>query len=369
VTASDRIRLVEPIFRRVSDKTVWSFVTIETQSGLIGTGEATLPGQEMALKAEITALAGALAGTSCDPDELPVAAASELADLPRAAARSAVDLALWDIAAQRQGRPLHTLLGTPKRDTVPLYANINRRTLDRSPSGIAASARDALAVGFESFKIAPFDGLSPRIASTPAGRPLIEDGIARVAALRAAIGPDFRLMVDCHWRFDEASARETLRELDEFRLHWFECPLPESAETLAALGRLRKAANARGIMLAGAELMSTLAGFQPFIEAGAYDVMMPDVKYAGGLREMLRIAAALARAGIAFSPHNPTGPVCHAASLHVSALAECLTQLELQFDESPLFWSIVDGDLPQVGHGSSRLPRLPGLGVRLRPHG
>ena len=63
------------------------------------------------------------------------------------------------------------------------------------------------------------------------------------------------------------------------------------------------------------------AAFQPFCEAGAYDVMMPDVKYVGGLREMLQTADQFARHGVRFSPRNPTGPTCHAASLQLSAAA------------------------------------------------
>jgi L-alanine-DL-glutamate epimerase-like enolase superfamily enzyme len=119
------------------------------------------------------------------------------------------------------------------------------------------------------------------------------------------------------------------------------------------------------VRLGGAEQMSMLAEFQSFLDAGAYDMMMPDVKYGGGLREMLRIAAAFERSWIVFSPHNPSGPICHPASLHLSPIAEGFTLLELQFDESPLFWSIASGDLPGPEHRSSHLSRLPGLGLRV----
>lgn len=361
----DRIRRITPVFRRISEKTIWSFVIVETEDGLLGTGEATVPGQEEVLEQEIAALATAQVGARCHPDTMTSTAHLAAGGLPRAAAWSALDQAIWDIAAQRAGKPLHALLGPLRRDCVPLYANINRRTTDRSPAGIAASGRDAVAAGYSAFKIAPFDGLTPLSAGSQDGRRLITTGIARVAALRQAIGPESELMVDCHWRFDAASAIVALRELDPFHLYWLECPLPETAENLPALKQLRSAANAIGTRLAGAEQMSTLSAFEPFLESGAYDVMMPDVKYAGGLREMLRIATAFARAGVDFSPHNPTGPICHAASLHVSAVAESFTRLELQFDESPAFRNIVVGDLPQPQTGVSQLPSAKGLGVRL----
>jgi galactonate dehydratase len=93
--------------------------------------------------------------------------------------------------------------------------------------------------------------------------------------------------------------------------------------------------------------------------------MMPDVKYAGGLMEMLRIGDHLAERGIAVSPHNPTGPVSHAASLHVcAALREC-DMLEVQFDESPLFDALCGDTLSQVRNGAASVPSGAGLGVSL----
>jgi galactonate dehydratase len=107
------------------------------------------------------------------------------------------------------------------------------------------------------------------------------------------------------------------------------------------------------------------AGFQPFLDAGVYDVIMPDVKYAGGLRELLRIGAAAERSGIACSPHNPTGPIAHAHSLHLSAHLPLFPFLEFQYGESPLFFEFVGGDLPDPLTGSSALPRGAGLGLAL----
>jgi galactonate dehydratase len=92
---------------------------------------------------------------------------------------------------------------------------------------------------------------------------------------------------------------------------------------------------------------------------------MPDVKYAGGIRELGRIAEAAAAHGVACSPHNPSGPIAHAHSLHVSAHLGLFPFLELQHGESPLFFDIVDGVLPDPRSGRSDLPRGPGLGLGL----
>ena len=95
--------------------------------------------------------------------------------------------------------------------------------------------------------------------------------------------------------------------------------------------------------------------FAPVLEAGAYDVMMPDVKYAGGPDEMMRIAETFAEAGIRFSPHNPSGPICHAQSLQICAALPDEAVLETQYDETPLFDELVSAGLPVISGGSAEL--------------
>jgi galactonate dehydratase len=163
---------------------------------------------------------------------------------------------------------------------------------------------------------------------------------------------------------NRAAAEAVLQATASERLHWLECPVPEVPEMLDTLRALRRAANAIGVRLAGCEEMSQVAGFAPFLDV--YDVMMPDAKYVGGLREMLRVAETLQAHGVAFSPHNPSGPVCHAASLHVCAVVPALDRLEMQYAETPRFDEIVGHALPRASGGAFALPAAPGLGVRLR---
>jgi galactonate dehydratase len=101
------------------------------------------------------------------------------------------------------------------------------------------------------------------------------------------------------------------------------------------------------------------------LNAGAYDVMMPDVKYAGGPAEMMRIAEAFAAHDVTFSPHNPSGPICHAASMQICAAVENADLLEVQFDETPVFKTLVEPALPLVTGGIAPLPNGPGIGVNL----
>ena len=118
---------------------------------------------------------------------------------------------------------------------------------------------------------------------------------------------------------------------------------------------MRGQANAAGVRLAGAELFIGAEGFRPLLERGLYDVVMPDVKYAGGPHECLRIAELAARHGAACSLHNPSGPVCHAHSLHLSAALAGEERLEYQHGETPRFYQIAPG-LEAPRGGSAALP-------------
>ncbi|WP_226779963.1 enolase C-terminal domain-like protein [Oceaniglobus trochenteri] len=350
------IRTAQVIPVTVSAKTTWLFIALDDGEGNTGWGEATLQGQE----AEVQDIARRLLDDlpALDPNRLP------FATLPQAAAASAIRQAHDDLAARRAGVALSRHLGGTRRDAVGVYANINRRTTDRSPEGMAQSARDALAAGHGAIKIAPFDEVQPDQDRATMARAM-EPGLARIAAVRDAIGAR-RLMVDCHWRFDVAGAEAMMDACAPFALHWIECPIAETPETIPALVDLRRRANRNDALLAGMECAILRAGFAPYAAAGAYDVMMPDVKYCGGPREMLAIAADLAEHGVVFSPHNPTGPICHAHSLHVCAALADGDLLEMQFDESPMFASLVKDGLPPLTDGAFDMATLaPGLGLSL----
>jgi galactonate dehydratase len=353
----------------VSAKTNWFFVRITTDSGLRGAGEASLNGWEPLQEAFLRYVAPGFEGQ-------PVAAMAKLTrvfphaphGLVGASVLSAIEQALSDVLAQAAGVPLYAWLGEHAQPMIPVYANINRATIDRSPAGCAASARRALAQGFRGIKIAPFDGVCGEdfAAGWPEQRRRIDAGIARVAAMREAIGPEVDLMVDCHWRFDEATALAVLKELEPVQLRWFECPVSERIACWDALKRLRAAANVRGVLLAGAEMQIGAAGIAPLLERGLFDVVMPDVKYAGGYGEMLRIAALAHRHGVACSPHNPTGPVCNFASMHLMAASANFSVLEFQLGESDLYFDVVGGKGPQLIEGRfAAPPDVPGLGLAL----
>ncbi|MET3794738.1 mandelate racemase/muconate lactonizing enzyme family protein [Aquamicrobium terrae] len=350
---------------QVMEKTRWLFLTVETADGETGHGEATEQKLEAAIYDRAQTLLASFVGRQAEPAAVRPPEPED--DIPTSALLSALSQALHDLHARRRGIKVAEAMGAVTISPIPLYANINRRTLERTPKAFAESARLALAAGFEAVKIAPFDEVTSEATATLSDARLIGPGLARIAAVREAIGPKRDLMVDCHWRFSPDGARAALAEVRPFDLYWFECPLPESDATLSDIRVLRTIANGFGIRLAGCEREMGVAGFARFIEAEAYDVVMPDIKYVGSMEEMLALARYLERSRVGFSPHNPSGPVSHAASLHLCAVAPGLTRLEMQFDETPLFWSLVGGALPRPRNGASALPVGSGLGLALDP--
>lgn len=350
----------------VSAKTNWWFLRLTDSSGATAWGEGSLNGWEPVLDALTLHLRGQWIGLSIDEAvQRAETAPVSVLGLAGSCVTSALLQALLSLQAQHRRQAPHALLGPTRRQALPLYANINRATTERSPEGFKATARRAMAQGYTRFKAAPFDGLTPALCITPEGRSRIHHGIDCLFALREAIGPEALLMVDCHWRFDETHALKTLRDLAPVRLHWFECPLAETHANWEALRRLRHAAHEQGVLLAAAETQVGLAAFQALFDEGLYDVVMPDVKYCGGPWEMLRIAQRAADCGVGFSPHNPTGPVCTWQSLQAGLVAPECAMLELQFEESELTDQVSQGVDLQVRQGQLTLPRAQALTQQL----
>jgi len=364
-----KIADIEPLVFNVSEKTNWFFVRVTAENGLCGIGEASLNGYEPAQVAFAENVRTDWIGKSAE-ELLPLLKVypHSPGGLIAASIISATEQAVTDLLAKAADVPVYQWLGdhgVAARKAVRVYANINRGARDRSPEGIARAAVHAVAQGYGAIKIAPFDGVYWGDTNEPEKLRRTQAGIARVRAIREAVGPDIEIMVDCHWRFDERGAQRLLHELRQVRLYWIECPVSENSDSFAMLRRIHSGARAADMKLAGAERQIGLGGFAPFVDDGLLDVVMPDVKYAGGYGEMLCIAGRCAERGVHFAPHNPTGPVCNLASMHICAVAPAFLVLEHQLAESPLFYDVAGGYRPKLVNGCFELPEAPGIGIEL----
>ena len=361
-----KIADIEALLVNASEKSNWSFIRITTDDGVTGIGEASLQGWESVQLAYLDKLKEDLLGKTLQ-QALPLLRAHphSLGGLVANSIISALEQAVTDIRAKAAGVPIHALLGYAQRKAIRIYANINRRTRDRTPAGFAESAKTAAADGYTAIKIAPFDDVYWEEFGNPEVKKRVALGMDRVFATREAIGPGVDLMIDCHWRFDEASATQLIRDLEPAKLFWMECLVSESPESHAALSRLRKYANEWGTQLAGAERQVGVGGFRAIVENRLMNVIMPDVKYAGGYTEMLHIVELASQHGIAYSPHNPSGPLCTMATLHLCALAGNFLIMEHQLAESSVYLDIMKGEHPKLINGCYAVPDTPGVGMEL----
>jgi galactonate dehydratase len=337
------------------------FVQVETDRGIVGLGEASHSTDDGLVRKAIENLESGLVGSDpLDINRFRIASRRNGGGRVTATAAGAVEQALWDICGQRLGAPIHALLGGKVRDRVRLYANINRRTVDRSPDDFAAAAAAAVADGFTAVKIAPFDELhAPDRIRTGRGAACAL-GIERVAAVRQAVGDDIELAVDCHARMEPSEAIAVGRRLERYDLLWYEEPV----SCLDPAG-LKAVSSSVGIATASAESLFAVEGFRPFLCDRIVDVLMPDVKHCGGIAELVDLAGAARIKELLVAPHNPSGPVAAAASAHAVAGLENFLILEYAWGEVP--WRAELLDPPErIEDGCLVLSDRPGLGHRLR---
>jgi galactonate dehydratase len=364
-----RITDVELLPVRATERTAWLFVRVRTDAGLTGLGEAsdaysfanTTKQQVQQMEAELRGFVDLMQGRSpLDIEYFRQQGKSRAAQgrLPVATAFSAIEQALWDLAGQLLQAPVYHFFGGKVRDHLPVYANINRVTKPRTPAGFAASAKKAVAEGFRALKLAPFDGFKRQQFERPAAAPPVTEGIASIAAVRDAVGADVQIMVDAHSLFDVPLAIDVAERIEPYQLTWYEEPVaPERTVETLAIRRAIKQPMAGGEMLFGA------AGFAPLCRQRAVEVIMPDAKHCGGLLEMTRIAAVAEVDGIAVAPHNPSGPVATAATIHACAGMSNFRILELQWGEVPWRGELVSPPEKFVA-GQIAVPAQPGFGVR-----
>jgi galactonate dehydratase len=364
---------------RATARTVWLIVRLRTDVGLTGLGEASdafgfanTTAQDAArMQSELNGFFEMVKGQS--PLDIgayrargaPVAAKNGLVS---ATAFSAIEQALWDLAGKALDVPTHSLFGGKVRNVLPVYANINRATTTRTPSGFAATAKAAVADGFRAVKGAPWDGFPPAGSPPAEIANAVENGIACTVAMRDAVGPDVDVMVDCHSFFDVALAVRAAKWLEPLKLAWYEEPVaPEKIEETREIRRRIQQPMAAGEILYG------VAGFAPLIRDKTVNIIMPDVKHCGGLLELTHIAAAAELDGVDVAPHNPSGPISTSANVQVCAVLNNFRLLEFQWGE--VAWR---GDLikPQerFENGSLHVPDRPGFGIELndavaRAHG
>ena len=263
---------------------------------------------------------------------------------------SGIDIALWDLLGQATGQPVGRLLGGRYRERVRPYASL---PMDE-PTRLAERLLAIKAQGFRAFKI----------GWGPFGRGSAAFDEAMVRAAREAVGSDCLLMVDAggsdaFWPHGYQWARRTAEMLAAYGVAWFEEPLVPDA--LADYVRLRQCAP---LPISGGEVLTRRQAFQPWLEAGALDIVQPDVTKVGGISEERRIAWMAQEHGVRFIPHGWNTAVGLAADLHLAS-AFAGTDLVEYLTGSPYVDAIVAEPWRLDAEGMLPIPAGPGLGIRL----
>jgi galactonate dehydratase len=335
----------------------WLFCRVWTDEGIVGWGEPVVEGRAEVVRAAVEVLSEYLIGQD------PLRVEHHWQVLTKggfyrggpvlSSAVAGLDQALWDIAGQAYGAPVHALLGGPVRERVRVYSWIG----GDEPERLAEAAAAQVEAGFTAVKLNVSGRLSP--IPTPAEVSRI---VARVAAAREALGDERDIALDFHGRASAAAARRILPELAALHPMFVEEPLlPEHAHHLHDIVTCSPIPVATGERLYGrAEVLAPL-------RAGVA-VAQPDVSHAGGISEIRRIAALAETHGAVLAPHCPLGPIALAASLQVAfATPNFLIQeqslgihynggselLDYVVDQEP--FRFVDGHVSRTG--------APGLGV------
>jgi D-galactarolactone cycloisomerase len=269
-----------------------------------------------------------------------------------------LEVALWDIIGQVAGLPVATLFGNSAR-SLPAYASSAELKPPAERVETALRAREA---GFRAMKI--------RI-----DRDRVNEGVAAVAAVRDALGPDFEIMVDLNqsWRMagdtapasDLVKTRKLVRRLAELDVFWVEEPLPYN--DIDGFKTLR--AENPGVRIAAGEMHHSVPELLRYLEDDVLDVYQMDVVLAVGMHRARTLAELAQLKHRAFTPHSWTNGIGVLANLHVSAGVGGGPFFEFPWD--PPGWTPERRDFMLAepvminARGELEVPQKPGLGIEL----
>ena len=257
---------------------------------------------------------------------------------------SGVDLALWDLLGKLRQEPVHAMLGGAVRDELQFYATGARPDLARE-------------MGF-------IGGKLPLHHGPAEGEEGFARNIAALADMRAKVGDDFWLMLDCWMALDLDYATRLANAAQQFGLKWIEEALsPDDYWGYAALRRNVPP----GMLVTTGEHEATRWGFRMLLEMECCDIIQPDVGWCGGLTELVKIGALADAHGKLVVPHGSSVYSYHyVVTRHNSPFAEFLMMAPKADEVVPMFAPQLLGEpVPVDGRMRASMLDKPGFGVEL----
>jgi galactonate dehydratase len=283
------------------------FLKLSTDEGLFGWGEPMVEGKPATVAAAAREMGEVLIGR--DPDEIEdiwqtlYRGGFYRGGAAFMSAMAGIDQALWDLKGKRYGLPVWQLLGGKVRERMKIYAWIGGDT----PEAMAQEATARMAQGYTAIKMG-----TPGNLGWIDSHAKVDAIVARVGAVREAIGKANDVALDLHGTAHKAMAKVICNEVAPFGLLFIEEPvLPENNEAL------RDIANHTHVPIATGERIFSRWEFKQILQAGYVDIIQPDLSHAGGISEVKKIAAMAEAYDVAVAPHCPLGIVAFASSLAV----------------------------------------------------
>ncbi|MGE0253441.1 MAG: mandelate racemase/muconate lactonizing enzyme family protein [Alphaproteobacteria bacterium] len=334
-------------------------VEIETDAGITGWGECYGPSAVARAAVETVYKAQILGRDPFDVEVIWEHLYNRIKDYGLSgmtiSALSGIDIALWDIVGKACNQPIHKLTGGAQRERVLAYATgLYFKDFKRLTEEAVEEAEKFRGEGFRAVKM-------------KIGLGEVARDVERIAAVRAALGPDIKLMVDANHCYTVPDAVRIGRKLEAMDVHWFEEPIsPEDIDGYVEVTR------ALDIAVAGGENGFTRWGFKDICARKAMDIVQPDVCAAGGISECRKIATLASAHGVECVPHAWGSAIGLAATLHFIAtlpdqppsLFPAPLMLEFEQEENPFRDRLAVTPIVQRD-GYVAIPTGPGLGIEI----
>jgi galactonate dehydratase len=300
-------------------------------------------------------------------------------------AASAVDIALWDLFGKAVGQPVHQLLGGLSRPRIRTYNTCAGYTYNKSGArryigdqdrpdegpyedqiaftrDAGALAQSLLEEGITAMKIWPFDPYAVANGGNFIHRSELDNALEPFRLIRDTVGDRMEVMVELHSMWDLPSALAIARELREFRPFWAEDPIKMQDPDALATYAMRS-----GLPVCASETVATRSQFLELLRKGAADYVMLDISWCGGLSEAKKIATMAEAFQRPVAPHDCTGPVVFAASIHLSLnLPNAIFQESVRAYYSSWYRDLVTV-MPHIADGHIHPFEGAGLGLELSP--
>ena len=342
-------------------------VKVETDEGIYGLGESGLSGRELAVIGALKHFREFLIGKDAMQrgriwQEL---YRSQYFEGGRVllAAQSAIDIALYDLAGKALGVPVYQLLGGKHRDYIPCFATAGGSTGEQLLNSVRLLWENGWKV-IRTMGLLPNPPASPEIFEPRESIAYTAHWLTRV---RAELGSELTLVIDYHHRLSPAETVSFCQRMPAGTLDFIEEPIrDESPEAYAAL---RKQIS---VPFAVGEEFASKWQFLPFIEQHLTDFARVDICNVGGFTEAMKVAGWAEAHYIDLMPHNPLGPICTAATIHMGAAVPNFAWQEVRVTQSENLYYGQDGineaDLlfptqPRLDGNGFPVPDAPGLGI------